>query len=590
MDSASISSLVADTKSSLVNLRGNPNLTLDKSLLDFLEATDLDPQNFFPTESVLCQKAKLAGTQGIQLYLNPPQRHFAQCICQDAMRGSHMIWNPSQGNCATLPDSTASAVLFDSLINVSAARIAVAPGFYPTAFFSEPNSSKWDLSTLQLVTCHFAPACRSAIPDNQLADFVGDLLKAPPDFQCAPGYDDFMCSRCVPGYFAVETQCFECFTASSVIVPIITAAVALTVLVGLWSSNESSNGSVAADLCFFFLQLLHILPFSASTLAHRFESTSSSVLSLLYFRLFAADCIDPSLDATSRPLVSLIVVLAIPFVCWVAATLSYCHRACKAAEEDRDGIWSECKHQAFEFGWTLVELVYFPVADSVITTFNCTQQAGFTFLTYAPYIDCTSSTYSQMWNISVALLVIFVAPFPLVSVFRYRRAGKDQELPMIRDPYRLWWWMPVIYTGRALYLSLFVGLLHWNSPWLAPAVFLMLLVSLVSVLELKPYKNRWENYLEAAILVAAAILYAAYFTDSNVFSSNYRLIDGQDALPVTIAALSIAFKTVAASIIAWSLASNTRLVKYLRQKFFPDSTTTTASELQSIEPSYLPIF
>lgn len=127
-------------------------------------------------------------------------------------------------------------------------------------------------------------------------------------------------------------------------------------------------------ICFFFLQLLQALPSSTSSSAA--ESGSSSFLSLFYFRPFAFECVSTSFDDGSKLVLSLIVVFMIPVACVVSGVVSYVWTARSILEAQKEEWRAASKFRSLEFGWTLYQLVYLPVAQTTVSTFNCRTDNG----------------------------------------------------------------------------------------------------------------------------------------------------------------------------------------------------------------------
>ena len=124
-----------------------------------------------------------------------------------------------------------------------------------------------------------------------------------------------------------------------------------------------------------------------------------------------------------------------------------------------------CILRGFDFFWALVQLVYLPVATTALSTFNCRKDNGPDYMTSAPYLECHQS---DRLTVSILLVLAFVVPFPLVSIWRFHRAKKANDkhlLGLLREPERMWWWVPVVMDGRRLVIAMLVSLLEWQSPF-----------------------------------------------------------------------------------------------------------------------------
>jgi len=548
-----VEAMLPRVDSALINLRENLKIKFSDSSLTFLPASNVHPPNYFVDDRLLCPQTDLQHSQ-ISIQLSPAQHSYLNCVCLDSLTGAQLVWNNASASCL-VPQFNPAGIVFDSVVNTSSPRLSVRRGFYPSLFTTSQSKTFWDLSQLEVHECQTAEAC------NPQFDETSPLYDA--SFTCAEGYEGFLCSHCRSGYYSVQGHCLSCFAGSEVLVPIFSVVGAIILLAGLWISSGNIRAA-SLTIAFFFLQLLEALPSNRTA-----DGAASLFLSFLYFRPFAWECVDNTLNASSRLFFYLGLVLSLPFVAALIGSAVYLYGARGLSGAQMYSWRQSCKTRALEFGWMLAQLMYLPVAQSTLSTFNCRTDNGPPYVLAAPYLLCHRD---DMVLASALLLSVFVIPFPLVSLWRHHRAlHRDDKhlLGSLRDPAKHWWWIPVVLDGRRLVIAMLVALLPWQSAWLAPPVFLVLLSMLIAVLVLRPYYLNWENNLETCSLAAASIIYSAILQGDRSYS-----------LATLVSAVSIICKIVAFAVILLTFFSKVRLCRRVYER-------VRSTQSLSTEPSSL---
>jgi hypothetical protein len=204
------------------------------------------------------------------------------------------------------------------------------------------------------------------------------------------------------------------------------------------------------------------------------------------------------------------------------------------SKDDMKGDSSDfCIRQLLFVFFNLLSLGYFPLCQTTLSCFNCVEiePAKLTYLSAAPWLDCNSADYRQLHAAALFMLIVFVLGLPLFFVFqgwssRYRKSTGLEEgepRPDRANTSQAWWfyvtgfmwnssrpekwWWQCTVMLRQLLLAIILSLSELRSPVTPVLVLIMMTLNLNMVLYNMPNQDRWDNYLEATLMLLALVGY-----------------------------------------------------------------------------------
>lgn len=298
-----------------------------------------------------------------------------------------------------------------------------------------------------LIQCHFGHACNAKSSTNSQHQTDGT-------FTCGDGYDQdsLLCSKCKAGWFESPSSCLPCAEGSQAFIPILTVLFALLLLWYLWDragTNAVAAGGVAAGgaakysqivfIFFFYWQLMSLLdrsssPSSSSSNTNNRNSNKffNFLQSLSNFRPFALECIDSRVDHTVYSAIAMLLPATLPLfmLLCLGPLLWLLRRLTKTQTQTQtQDLFSHITQVTF-FMW---KIMYFPLLNQCLSWLNCesvTDHDGFhlSYLSRAPYIDCTSSTYRIMSGVAGMMLALFGFVLPIAALWKAIRVRRQLQL------------------------------------------------------------------------------------------------------------------------------------------------------------------
>lgn len=387
------------------------------------------------------------------------------------------------------------------------------------------------------------------------------VVPVPYAYSCAQGHDpeSLLCSRCLPGRWASGGACVPCSEAMRWLVPAVWAALVAGAAAVLWVvSGRSVSRYRTLSVALLWFQVTALLEASSQAQAGTVETSTwrwlaavrGTAESWAVLRPWAAQCAagmrHVRVDFLSESDAVLLAPFALLAVAAAAALLAH-------------GVAAR-RRVSYMAGWTAVAL-FLPTTTRALQAFSCVSAGGVRFLAAAPYVSCGGPFWGGRLGrtraLGLAALLLYSLPFlaavaaVLRRARRRARAASDGHgarpaalsvplmevggggggaggggtgaaaaevgsgetraevglaesllLGSLRDPVGLLWWPLWYECGRAVALSLLVGLVPVTSPLLPTGVFLVLAACAVAQSRYRPAWYAVDNALESAVLVA----------------------------------------------------------------------------------------
>jgi len=142
---------------------------------------------------------------------------------------------------------------------------------------------------------------------------------------------------------------------------------------------------------------------------------------------------------------------------------------------------------------------------------------GNSYVRAAPYAQCETPTHRNLVGASIALMIIYLAGFPVLIMGLLYRFRNELKMPWMYNilgfmyrgytPGLYWWELVVLFRKLALVVAFFVPDHHsFVGPLLA---ILVLQFSIVLQLSFKPYNTETQNFAEVVALYTLQVTYTA---------------------------------------------------------------------------------
>lgn len=464
-----------------VDIRGNPNMKSPKSEVNVTLGTIQDfmrvNQNFREKNvDYSCPFGTLTSTNGSVMF-DPSYYDYTFCLCGEGFYGS-------LGKCKKCMDhgdcSGEPRIITKNRSSQQEIVMTIARGFFPSP--SAQNVS-------HLVQCPRLPsekewACNPRGDCECWVSETSNVTVCDRSCICHKGSTDWLCSKCLPGYYKSGSLCTNCPTESATELSLYSfIPVAIIFLLAMWSVTHFCNQAVKARFVvavteavfLFILRMVKIIAgwFLEVGLVLLFFSVAGitkntqGVMSILVFYIQVLDAMISSnhslfpdhasfvitlqqfmtsvlnLDFTGisckfpflfTPLGNYLLIFLFPMACLLLVWLFYgaCAAIARISRQEEEGNDSlqETRSSCKKASIACLCLTFFPVSRQTIALLApCQHDGHYHYLRIAPWIRCTDDddTYPTLQLFGWLGVVIYVMGVPvfLQSLLIWYKSNKD---------------------------------------------------------------------------------------------------------------------------------------------------------------------
>eukprot|EP00736_Rhodelphis_marinus_P011500 Rmarinus@m.13522 len=342
------------------------------------------------------------------------------------------------------------------------------------------------------------------------------------EYECAEGYEDYLCSKCMNGYFMESRLCSVCPSNSKSYGYLAIAIFVLVVVFWYFLSRPFQPGSerdLIPPSALFCVQATNIL---ISTIPMRWPQIASKSNS------FLLDWSNASLNWLSCLNVTLFQrEYSLHFYTEVVSSLIIFSVLCASIRPIRV--------QAVRMIFRVLNCSYLMLAVQTLQVFGCGEEAhtGRTYVLAMPWVSCDpdDETYKSMYLVGIQTLLVFVFGVPMLQLYLvWRAASWGQARPYQPDGVCAWinhqlykyhdgylFWEVWVYFRRLIIAFLVVPLRNSSGDSTPVRSFLLVVViagNLGAHVYFMPFLSKTSNMLE--ILSLSTVLFI--YTCGNIFS------------------------------------------------------------------------
>jgi Leucine-rich repeat (LRR) protein len=489
----------------------------------------------------------------VTILADPLRYNYTSCVCEENTR-----LDTHGGRCVPCVAGLVCTAHILAVPQDDASLVKVAhvmhtvPGYFPVlrstgayAFATLPvTPDETDMIAKELlpIPCHNRARCGVGL---EVEPFPRTESEFEFQFACAPGTDStsLMCSKCLDTHFDFHGMCFECTGVISGVSFVVSFLVLSAAFWFFWRANWRDSSAITS-IVIFYLQLTpglqrqaHFTGANDSNNSNMVFAVASWITQATYFSPSGWECAFSSDVRASYPQfwVSILSVPCVVITCliiysakrvWSRFAGSFLSITPEYYEQRRLHVIGRIQFFLF--------LMWFPVAQSVLSIFNCQTIPGLypsasssgTYLDVAPWISCDSNAYDAMFAAALVYLLLFVIPYPAyLSWMLYRHAhelGKEHMIsrfgflysayrPLVRvhkdnRDWR-WVWELVVNGMRKILLAVALVCIRYGSQSTPSLVLFVLFAALVLHVRVRPYRLVRDNMLETFFLGLAAAVY-----------------------------------------------------------------------------------
>eukprot|EP00736_Rhodelphis_marinus_P011502 Rmarinus@m.13526 len=483
-----ISGTIPDSYSSIQNLfLTNMPYLFDpsRSLPRFVRATDFYS---IGSDNLGCPVLESAVESDSIIEIDPDYYGRELCVCQN-----HHY--KDAGSCVACPSNA----------NCDEGTLIIDRGYFPIVYQSN-GQNRTDVAECFEVGRNET----SCNPDSSL------------EYECAEGYEDYLCSKCMNGYFMESRLCSVCPSNSKSYGYLAIAIFVLVVVFWYFLSRPFQPGSerdLIPPSALFCVQATNIL---ISTIPMRWPQIASKSNS------FLLDWSNASLNWLSCLNVTLFQrEYSLHFYTEVVSSLIIFSVLCASIRPIRV--------QAVRMIFRVLNCSYLMLAVQTLQVFGCGEEAhtGRTYVLAMPWVSCDpdDETYKSMYLVGIQTLLVFVFGVPMLQLYLvWRAASWGQARPYQPDGVCAWinhqlykyhdgylFWEVWVYFRRLIIAFLVVPLRNSSGDSTPVRSFLLVVViagNLGAHVYFMPFLSKTSNMLE--ILSLSTVLFI--YTCGNIFS------------------------------------------------------------------------